>query len=96
MPHRPGEVGQGPRQVAETVTGHIPSDQMYRAMYAEVRELAQTVVTHMDPEHREALLGAARTKFREARPRRKTGKGIKGRNALTAAATTANNRRQQG
>ena len=38
---------------------------MYAAMYAEVRELAQTVVTQMDPEHREALLNAARTKFRE-------------------------------
>ena len=50
---------------------------MYAAMYAEVRELAQTVVTQMDPEHREALLGAARTKFREARPGKRTGKGIK-------------------
>ena len=48
------------------MTGHIPSGQMYAAMYAEVRELAQTVVTQMDPEHREALLGAARKKFREA------------------------------
>ena len=73
MPHRPGEVGQGPRQVAETVTGHIPSEQMYAAMYAEVRELAQTVVTHMDPEHREALLGAARTKFREAPAQKENG-----------------------
>ena len=55
------------QQVTETVTGHILSDQMYNAMYAEVRELAQTVVTYMNPEHREALLGAARQKVREAR-----------------------------
>ena len=48
------------------MVGHVPSDEMYLAMYAEVRELAQTVVTGMDPEHREALLNAARTKFREA------------------------------
>ena len=55
------------QQVTETVAGHIPSNEMYNAMYAEVRELAQTVVTHMNPEHREALLGAARKKVREAR-----------------------------
>ena len=61
------------RQIAETVTGHIPSDQMYGAMYAEVRELAQTVVTHMDPKHREALLEAARKKIREARAGKETG-----------------------
>ena len=48
------------------MVGHVLSDEMYLAMYAEVRELAQTVVTGMDPEHREALLGAARKKFREA------------------------------
>ncbi len=54
------------QQVTDTVAGHIPSEQMYAAMYAEIRELAQTVVTEMDPEHREALLDAARTKFREA------------------------------
>ena len=73
MPHRPGEVGQGPRQVAETVTGHIPSEQMYLAMYAEVRDIAQTVVTHMDPEHREALLDAARKKVRKARAGKENG-----------------------
>ena len=55
------------QQVTETVTAHIPSDQMYNAMYAEIRELAQTVVTYMNPEHREALLDAARKKVREAR-----------------------------
>ena len=55
------------QQVTETVTAHIPSDQMYNAMYAEIRELAQTVVTYMNPEHREALLEAARKKVREAR-----------------------------
>ena len=43
-------------------------------MYAEVRELAQTVVTGMDPEHREALLNAARTKFREAPAGEETGR----------------------
>ena len=48
------------------MTGHFPSGEMYLALYAEVRELAQTAVTHMDPEHREALLNAARKKFREA------------------------------
>ena len=37
------------QEVAETVTAHMPSEEMYRAMYAEVRELAQTVVTHMNP-----------------------------------------------
>ena len=52
------------------MVGHVPSDEMYLAMYAEVRELAQTVVTDMDPEHREALLNAARTKVREARETR--------------------------
>ena len=55
------------QQVTETVVGHIPSDKMYEAMYAEIRELAQTVVTYMTPEHREALLGAARKKVREAK-----------------------------
>ena len=55
------------QQVTETVAGHIPSDKMYEAMYAEIRELAQTVVTYMTPEHREALLDAARKKVREAR-----------------------------
>ena len=47
------------------MVGHVPSGEMYLALYAEVRELAQTVVTGMDPEHREALLNAAKTKFRE-------------------------------
>ena len=55
------------RQVAEIVTGHIPSNEMYSAMYAEVRELAQTAVTEMNPRHREALLDAGRKKVREAR-----------------------------
>ena len=58
------------QEVTETVTAHIPSEEMYRAMYAEVRDLAQTVVTHMNPEHREALLEAARKKVREARARK--------------------------
>ena len=61
------------RQAAETVTGHIPSDQMYAALYAEVRDLAQTVVTHMDPEHREAFLNAARKKVRQARAQKENG-----------------------
>ena len=76
MPHAaPARRGgpRGARQAAETVAGHVPSDQMYGAMYAEVRELAQTVVTHMDPEHREALLKAARKKFRQARAQEKNG-----------------------
>ena len=55
------------QQVTETVAGHIPSNEMYEAMYAEIRELAQTVVTHMNPKHREALLGAAKQKVREIR-----------------------------
>ena len=57
------------QQVTETVFGHIPSEEMYRAMYTEVRELAQTVVTYMTPEQREALLDAARQKVREAKAR---------------------------
>ena len=61
------------QQVTETVDAHFPSDQMYLAMYAEVRELAQTVVTHMNPEHREALLNAARKKVREARAGKENG-----------------------
>ena len=64
------------QKVKETVAGHIPSDRMYAAMYAEVRDIAQTVVTHMDPEHREALLGAARKKVsgeREARAQKEKG-----------------------
>ena len=55
------------QQVTETVLGHIPSDKMYEAMYAEIRDLAQTVVTYMTPEHREALLGAARKKVQGAK-----------------------------
>ena len=61
------------QQVAETVLGHFPSEQMYAALYAEVRDLAQTVVTHMDPEHREALLNAARKKVRQARAQKENG-----------------------
>ena len=55
------------QQVTETVSGHLLSDNLYEAMYAEIRDLAQTVVTYMTPEHREALLGAARKKVREAK-----------------------------
>ena len=60
------------QQVTETVSGHMPSDEMYLAMYAEIRELARTVVVYMTPEHREALLGAATKKVREARARRES------------------------
>ena len=55
------------QQVTETVSGHLLSDDLYVALYAEIRELAGTVVTYMTPEHREALLGAARKKVREAK-----------------------------
>ena len=55
------------QQVTETVSEHLLSDDLYVALYAEIRELARTVVTHMTPEHREALLGAARKKVREAK-----------------------------
>ena len=61
------------QQVTETVLGHFPSEQMYAALYAEVRELAQTVVTHMNPEHREAFLNATREKVREARAQKENG-----------------------
>ena len=61
------------QQVTETVSGHIPSEEMYRAMYTEVRELAQTVVTYMTPEHREALVGAAKQKIRDARAEKENG-----------------------
>ena len=55
------------QQVTETVSGHLLSDDLYVALYAEIRELAGTVVTYMTPEHREALLGAARKKVQEAK-----------------------------
>ena len=61
------------QQVTETVSGHMPSDEMYLAMYAEIRELARTVVVYMTPDHREALLGAATKKVRDARARRESG-----------------------
>ena len=55
------------QQVTETVSGHLLSDDLYVALYAEIRDLAQTVVTYMTPEHREALVGAARKKVQEAK-----------------------------
>ena len=55
------------QQVTEVVSGYMLSEDMYVAMYTEIRELARTVVTYMTPEQREALLGAARKKVREAK-----------------------------
>ena len=61
------------RQVTKTVARHIPSDQMYLAIYAEVRELAQTVVNEMDPEDLAALVNTARKKVHRARARKENG-----------------------
>ena len=61
------------QQVTETMAAHIPSDQMYLAIYAEARELAQTAVNEMDPEDQAALINAARKKVHKARARKENG-----------------------
>ena len=57
------------QQVTKTVATHTPSDQMYLAIYAQARELAQTAVNEMDPEDIAALINAARKKVHRARAR---------------------------
>ena len=61
------------QQVTEIMARHIPSDQMYLAIYAEAREFAQTAVNEMDPEDQVALVNAARKKVHKARARKENG-----------------------
>ena len=61
------------QQVTKTVARHIPSDQMYLAIYAQARELAQTAVNEMDPEDQVAFINAARKKVHKARARKENG-----------------------
>ena len=65
------------QQVTKTVARHIPSDEMYLAIYAEARELAQTAVNEMDPKDQAALINAARKKVHKARARKENGQTIK-------------------
>ena len=65
------------QQVTKTVATHVPSDQMYLAIYAEARELAQTAVNEMDPEDQVVLINAARKKVHKARARKENGQTIK-------------------
>ena len=55
------------QQVTKTVARHILSDQMYLAIYAEARELAQTAVNEMDPEDVAELVNTARKKVHRRR-----------------------------
>ena len=59
------------QQIAEIMARHIPSDQMYLAIYAEARELARTAVDEMDPEDLPALVNTSRKKVHKARARKK-------------------------
>ena len=61
------------QQVTKTVARHIPSGQMYLAIYAQARELAQTTVNEMDPEDQVAFINAARKKVHKARARKENG-----------------------
>ena len=56
---------------SEIMARHIPSDQMYLAIYAEARELARTAVDEMDPEDLPALINTSRKKVHKARARKK-------------------------
>ena len=65
------------QQVTKTVARHIPSNEMYLAIYAQARELAQTAVNEMDPKDQAALINAARKKVHKARARKENGQTIK-------------------
>ena len=52
--------------VRERIAGNIPSDQLYRALYEEIREMARGTIADMPPEHRNAVMDAAARKVQKA------------------------------
>ena len=66
------------QQVTEIMARHVPSDEMYLAIYAAIyakaREFAQTAVNEMDPEDQAELVNTARKKVHKARARKKVHK----------------------
>ena len=56
------------KAIRERITSNIPSEQLYRALYEEIREVARGTIEDMPPGHRHAVMDAAARKIREAQP----------------------------
>ena len=65
--HELEELAPGISQaIRERVARNVLSDDLYRALYEEIREMAIATIKDMPPEHRKTVMDAAARKVREA------------------------------